>query len=134
MIIGTTWSSSPAGLTPSPPNYTDGVGGALHGFTDSPITARTACATGHPTIGSVVPSTGTIAGGTHTVIYGAGFSSSTSVTIGGVAGTAFSVLNEGVIDATSPASPCPRRAEVNVAKCEKLVANGEDRRRPPGSR
>jgi hypothetical protein len=45
LISDTIWSGSPAGLTPSPPSYTDGTDGALVvGFPDATIAARTAAA------------------------------------------------------------------------------------------
>jgi hypothetical protein len=102
-ISSTIWSASPAGLTPSPPNYNDGVDGALQGWTDFSILARTACATGRPAIGSVVPNTGGIAGGTSVVIYGAGFVGATGATFGATSGVSFSVVNDHTIHVTTPA-------------------------------
>ena len=42
-VSDTEWSASPAGLTPAPPNYLDGIDGALRGWTDATMAERIAC-------------------------------------------------------------------------------------------
>lgn len=59
--------------------------------------------TAPPTITTVNPATGGIAGGTVVTITGTGFTGATGVTFGGTAGTAFSVVNSTTITVTTPA-------------------------------
>lgn len=56
-----------------------------------------------PTITSITPNTGGTAGGTEVVIAGLNLTGSTSVTFGGTAGTAFSVVSDTSIAVTTPA-------------------------------
>jgi hypothetical protein len=56
-----------------------------------------------PYITTVAPATGVAAGGTAVVLTGSGFTTATSVTFGGVAGTAFSVINDTTIHVTTAA-------------------------------
>jgi formylglycine-generating enzyme required for sulfatase activity len=56
-----------------------------------------------PTIASVSPSTGGIAGGTTILISGTNFTGASTVTVGGNAATNIAVLNSGTIRATAPA-------------------------------
>ena len=44
IVSDTVWSASPAGLTPSPPDFLDGVDGTLHGWTDATVADRIAAA------------------------------------------------------------------------------------------
>jgi Bacterial Ig-like domain (group 3)/Autotransporter beta-domain/IPT/TIG domain len=56
-----------------------------------------------PTIGTIAPSGGPIAGGTSVIITGSSLSGATAVTFGGVAATAFTVNSATQITATTPA-------------------------------
>ena len=56
-----------------------------------------------PSLNSVAPGTGGVAGGTALTLSGSNFLGATGVTIGGTAGTAFSVVNAGTINVTTPA-------------------------------
>lgn len=56
-----------------------------------------------PTFATIAPATGPAAGGTATVITGTGLTGATGVTFGGVAGTAFSVVNATTVNVTAPA-------------------------------
>ena len=58
-----------------------------------------------PTLASIVPDEGPVAGGTTTVIRGTGFTDATGVTFDGVPGTGFQVVDDGEIRVTSPAHP-----------------------------
>ena len=54
---------------------------------------------------SIVPSTGPIAGGTDVTIIGSNFDESSAVIFGDQAASSFTVVNENVIQATTPAHP-----------------------------
>jgi hypothetical protein len=105
----TTWSSSPAHV-PGLSNTVSAPTGAgspvsaasVGGVPDSSVADRSARA-GLVTVSAVVPSGGTTAGGTACTVYGAHFSGATGCTFGGVAGTAFSVVDDSHIDVTTPA-------------------------------
>ena len=56
-----------------------------------------------PTITSIAPSTGPVAGGTAVTITGTNFTGATAVSFGGVAATSFTVNSATSITATSPA-------------------------------
>ncbi|HCK85078.1 MAG TPA: hypothetical protein DHW63_11355, partial [Hyphomonadaceae bacterium] len=56
-----------------------------------------------PTITAIDPTRGSITGGTPVTITGANFTGATAVTIGGTAATAFAVVNDTTITATTPA-------------------------------
>jgi len=56
-----------------------------------------------PEVESIAPTTGPAAGGTAVVVAGAGLTGSTGVTFGGTAGTAFSVVSDAEVHATTPA-------------------------------
>jgi hypothetical protein len=56
-----------------------------------------------PYISSVTPATGLAAGGTALTLIGSGFTLATSVTVGGVAGTAFVLVNDTKITVTTAA-------------------------------
>jgi hypothetical protein len=56
-----------------------------------------------PTVTSVTPAGGPVAGGTAVTITGTGFTGATSVTFGGVAATGITVVNATTITATAPA-------------------------------
>jgi hypothetical protein len=57
-----------------------------------------------PTIDTVTPSTGPIAGGTTVTITGADLDGATAVTFGGTAGTGLAVIDSGELTVTTPAS------------------------------
>jgi hypothetical protein len=65
--------------------------------------ANTAFTYGQPTVTSVTPNTGTLAGGTPVTIAGTNFLSGATVTIGGVAATSVVVVSATSITATTPA-------------------------------
>jgi len=54
-----------------------------------------------PTVTAILPPNGNTAGGTVVTIVGSGFSGATAVTMGGVAATAITVINDSMIDATT---------------------------------
>jgi hypothetical protein len=56
-----------------------------------------------PYITTVSPGTSGVAGGTVTTVTGSGFSTATAINFGGTAGTAFSVLSDTQVRATTPA-------------------------------
>jgi len=56
-----------------------------------------------PTVTSLTPTSGPETGGTAVTITGTGFTGGTGVTFGGTAGTAFTVVNDTTITATTPA-------------------------------
>ena len=58
---------------------------------------------GVPTVASVSPSSGPLAGGQSVTITGTGFTGATAVSIGGMAATAVTVVNATTITATTPA-------------------------------
>ncbi|WP_158638038.1 putative Ig domain-containing protein [Sphingomonas ginsenosidivorax] len=68
-----------------------------------------------PTLSSVAPPSGPIAGGTGIVITGTNFTGATAVTVGGVAATGFIVDSATQISATAPAAPGYAAGTVAVA-------------------
>jgi hypothetical protein len=56
-----------------------------------------------PYVTSITPATGLAAGGTAVVILGSGFTGSTAVSFGGVAGTAFTLVSDSRINVTTGA-------------------------------
>ena len=56
-----------------------------------------------PTISSISPASGPVAGGTFVTLTGSGFTGATSVSIGGVSATSFNVVNDTSITATTGA-------------------------------
>jgi hypothetical protein len=63
----------------------------------------TTTASGAPTVTSVSPATGPIAGGTSVTITGTGFSGTTAVTVGGASASAVTVSSDTSMTATVPA-------------------------------
>ena len=69
-----------------------------------------------PTVSSVSPSSGLVAGGTLITISGTGFVGSPAVTVGGIAATSVRVLGSTAITAVTPAGPAgPADVEVTTA-------------------
>jgi hypothetical protein len=56
-----------------------------------------------PAMGVIVPATGSLLGGTAMIIVGTGFTGVTSLTFGGTAATSFTILNDELIAAVTPA-------------------------------
>jgi hypothetical protein len=96
---------------------TDAISGTFTGptltnFLGSALTAQSSYAGGTgndfvvglgvPSITSVSPATGGVAGGSTITITGSGFTGATAVTIGGVAATSFTVVNDTTITAVVP--------------------------------
>jgi hypothetical protein len=73
------------------------------GGTSATVAADQFTYVGAPTVSSVVPNGGPLAGGTSVIINGTGFSGATAVNFGGTAATSFTVNNATEIAATSPA-------------------------------
>lgn len=84
------WSKSPARVLVKADELYEEIVGVLD--SDDP-----------PVFTSITPTGGTNAGGTTTVIVGTDLTGVTSVTFGGVAGTAFSVVDDEHIHVTAPA-------------------------------
>lgn len=75
--------------TPAGPSGPDG-------FTFDPVV-------GPPAIGTIAPDHGPETGGTPVTITGSGFTGATGATLGGIAGTAFTVVDANTITVTTPA-------------------------------
>ncbi|CAG0962761.1 hypothetical protein PLCT2_00852 [Planctomycetaceae bacterium] len=86
-------------------NVTGGVmgTGGGGGTAGAPGTVTTGAAAFPPTLSSVTPSSGPIAGGTNVTLTGTNFTGATSVTFGGTAATTFTVVSATSITATTPA-------------------------------
>jgi hypothetical protein len=67
-----------------------------------------------PTLGSIQPSSGSIAGGTSVLIAGEDFTSVTAVAFGNVPAASFTVNSDGSITAVSPASAAPGPVSLSV--------------------
>jgi IPT/TIG domain len=67
-----------------------------------------------PTVTSLTPATGTVAGGTSVVIAGTNFTGATAVTFGGVAATSFTVDSATAITAVAPAGSSSGSVSVQV--------------------
>ncbi|MGI9188202.1 MAG: IPT/TIG domain-containing protein [Gaiellales bacterium] len=61
------------------------------------------CSAGAPTVGTVAPATGAVAGGTAITVTGVNLAGATGVTIGGVAATDFTVVDSTTVTAVTPA-------------------------------
>ena len=84
------WVDWPSGTNPNTP--------ATHfAYQDPPVTA--------PTITSVSPNIGDVAGGQQVTIVGSGFLSATSVAFGPTPATSYTILSDARIVATTPARP-----------------------------
>lgn len=78
-----------------------------------------------PYISTVAPATGLAAGGTPVVLTGSGFTTATSVTFGGTAGTSFVLNNDTTIHVTAPAHAVGTVAVVVVRPSTNItLANG----------
>jgi hypothetical protein len=114
---GASFSDPLTGLTPNTPYYFVAwvrIGGIWYpgnvlSFNTGTVTSAT------PTVSSLSPNTGTIAGGDTVTITGTGFTGATSVTFGGMATTSFSVTGGGTsITVTSPATTTTGVVNVTV--------------------
>ncbi|MGP8008608.1 MAG: protease pro-enzyme activation domain-containing protein [Acidimicrobiales bacterium] len=77
-----------------------------------------------PTVSSVTPAYGWLAGGTHVTITGSGFDGSTSVLFGGVPASSFTVQSSTSIAAVAPAAPDgPNVVHVSVVTPEGTSAS-----------
>jgi hypothetical protein len=104
-ISTSTWSSSPAGLTSSPPGYVDGVDGTLHGWSDATIADRVANGASVPSsvsISGVSPATGPAATATVVTLTGTNFTGATAVWFAGVLGTGLTVVSATSITVSTP--------------------------------
>ena len=77
--------------------------GTIHADAGGGLTADSGTITVTPTITSVSPNLGPIAGGTSVVISGSGFTGASAVTFGGTAATSFNVDTDSQITAVAPA-------------------------------
>jgi IPT/TIG domain len=100
VVSTTVWSASPAGQ----------VGAGVQSFNDADIPSRIKNSTssqpvvpGPPSVLEIFPTSGPVAGGTSVTIAGSGFTSASSVKIGGTNATGVVVNNDGMISAVSPA-------------------------------
>jgi hypothetical protein len=100
-VSATVWAASPMGLTPSGPAFTDGVGGALRGYSDRPIAERQAANSGAPIIDRIAPTSVLHGVAAVVTITGTRLSGATAVAIGGV-GTAITVVNDTTLRVTTP--------------------------------
>src|SRR3546814_17722221 len=80
--------------------YYDSSTGPGTYFQYVPVTVKIVAAP--PSIGSVTPASGAVAGGTSVTIGGTGFTGATAVTFGGTSATSFSVDSDTSISATTP--------------------------------
>lgn len=78
----------------------------------SPQFLQPAFASGAPVVSSVFPTAGPLAGGTSVTITGSGFTGATAVSFGGTAASAFTVVNDTSISATTPAKTAGSAAVV----------------------
>jgi len=85
----------------SPATYLNSSPGALRN--DATILPKSGGPAAAPTVSSIAPVSGTTAGGTSVTITGTGFVSGTTVTLGGAAATAVTVVSATSITATTPA-------------------------------
>jgi hypothetical protein len=69
---------------------------------------------GSPTVTSVTPGIGPLAGGNTVTITGTGFTGATSVTFGGVAATSFTVVNDTTITSVVPSGSASGAVSVIV--------------------
>jgi hypothetical protein len=67
-----------------------------------------------PTISTITPDQGTVAGGTAVTIVGVGCTGVTGVTFAGIAATAVTVVNDGTVTCTTPAGEAPGDVDVQV--------------------
>jgi hypothetical protein len=81
---------------------TEGVWQSVPGFSNG-LTTTLPAPPAPPTVVSVTPSSGSVAGGTSITISGAGFTSASTVTVGGASATAVSFVNSSTLIANTPA-------------------------------